>query len=152
MDQLSYKTRSLKKEEVKRNWYVVDATGQSIGRLASKVAQLLRGKHKPEYTPHVDCGDKIIIVNAEKAEFTGNKWRDKEYRWFTGYPSGGRSISAEDMHKRRPNRIIEKAVKNMLPKNRLSRKIFRNNLFINEGPDHQHEAQKPEALDLDTIK
>lgn len=152
VDQVSFKTKSANKESVERKWYVVDASEQPVGRLASKVAKLLRGKHKPDYTPHVDCGDKIIIVNAGNVKLTGNKWRDKEYRWYTGYPSGGRSITAEDMHARKPNRIVEKAVKNMLPQNKLGRRIFRKNLFIYEGAEHDQEAQKPETLDIDKIK
>lgn len=152
MDQVSFKTSSANKESVTKRWYVVDASDQPVGRLASKVAQLLRGKHKPDFTPHVDCGDNIIIINAERAKFTGNKWRDKEYRWYTGYTSGLRSITAEDMHKRKPARILEKAIKNMLPKNRLSRRIFQKNLFVYEGTEHQHQAQKPETLDINSIK
>ncbi len=149
---MTYKTRSANKESITRNWYVIDATDRPVGRLASKIAKLLRGKHKPEFTPHVDCGDKIIVINAEKVKLTGKKWQDKEYRWFTGYPSGGRSITAEEMHRRKPARIVEKAVKNMLPKNRLGRKIFRKNLFVYEGAEHEQEAQKPETLDIDSIK
>lgn len=149
---MSFKTRSINEENVTKNWYVVDASDQVVGRLASKVAKILRGKHKPEYTPHVDCGDNIIILNADKVKFTGKKWRDKEYRWYTGYNSGHRSITAEDMHRRKPARIVEKAVKNMLPKNKLARRIFRNNLFVYEGSEHPHEAQKPETLDIDSIK
>ncbi len=152
MDQVTFKTQSANKESVTKKWYVVDATGQPVGRLASKVAQLLRGKHKPDFTPHVDCGDNIVIINAENVKLTGKKWRDKEYRWYTGYPSGQRSVTAEEMHKRKPTRIVEKAIKNMLPKNRLGRHIFRKNLFIYEGGEHQQEAQKPEKLDIDSVK
>ncbi|MFB6257768.1 MAG: 50S ribosomal protein L13 [Flavobacteriales bacterium] len=152
MDQVSFKTRSANENSVTKKWYVVDASGQSVGRLASKVAQRLRGKHKPDFTPHVDCGDNIIIINAEKANFTGNKWRDKEYRWYTGYPSGERSIRAKDLHRRDAPRIVEKAIKNMLPKNRLCRRIFRKNLFVYEGNEHKQAAQKPETLDIDAIK
>jgi large subunit ribosomal protein L13 len=152
VDQVSFKTQSANKESVTKKWYVVDASQQPVGRLASKVAQLLRGKHKPDFTPHVDCGDNIVIINAEQVKFTGKKWRDKEYRWYTGYPSGERSITAEDMYKRKPTRIVEKAIKNMLPKNRLGRRIFRKNLFIYEGAEDQQEAQKPEKLDIDSVK
>ncbi len=149
---MSFKTKSANKDSVTKKWYVVDASQQPVGRLASKVAQLLRGKHKPDFTPHVDCGDNIVIINADQVKFTGKKWRDKEYRWYTGYPSGERSITAEGMYKRKPTRIVEKAIKNMLPKNRLGRRIFRKNLFIYQGEEHPHEAQKPEKLDIDPVK
>ncbi|MFB6306745.1 MAG: 50S ribosomal protein L13, partial [Flavobacteriales bacterium] len=128
-----------------------DATCQKVGRMASKIAKILRGKHKPSFTPHVDCGDNVIVINAEKVEFTGKKWTDKIYKHYTGYAGGLNEIPAYELHNKKPIKVIEKAVKNMLPKNRLSRKIF-NNLYVYEGAEHDKEAQKPEKLDLNTIR
>ncbi len=151
MDTLSYKTISANKENADKKWFVVDAEGQTVGRLASKVAKVIRGKHKPNYTPHADCGDNVIIINAEKVSFSGTKLVDKEYIRYTGYPGGQRTVSAEMMLKNNPERLIEKAVKGMLPKNRLGRSLF-NNLKVYRGAEHKQEAQKPEVLNLDTFK
>ena len=125
MDTLSYKTKSLRKEDNDPKWYVVDAEGEIVGRLATKIATVLRGKHKPSFTPHVDCGDYVIVINAEKVRFTGNKWDQKEYIRYSGYPGGQKRASAGKLMEKKPTDIIEKAVKGMLPKNRLGRQIFR---------------------------
>ena len=151
VDTLSYKTVSANKETADKKWYVVDAEGQTVGRLASKVAKIIRGKHKTNYTPHADCGDNVIIVNAEKVSFSGTKLVDKEYIRYTGYPGGQRSMSAEVMLAKHPERLIEKAVKGMLPKNKLGRQLF-TNLKVYRGAEHKQEAQKPEVLNLDTFK
>lgn len=151
MDTLSYKTKSANKETVKKDWYVVDATNEVLGRLASKVAKILRGKNKPDFTPHVDCGDNIIIINAEKIRLTGNKIADKVYLRHTGYPGGQRSQTIEDLLSKQPCRVIEKSVKGMLPGNRLGSALFKN-LFVYEGAQHPHEAQNPVELNLNTIK
>ena len=147
VDTLSYKTKSAKKEEVERNWYIVDAEGEVVGRLASKIAHVLRGKHKPSYTPHVDCGDHVIVINAEKVRFTGAKWEQKTYQTYSGYPGGQKETVAKDLVERKPRAIVENAVRGMLPKNRLGRAMFRK-LFVYEGSAHPHEAQKPESLTL----
>lgn len=151
MDTLSYKTVSANKETVKKEWFVVDATDQVVGRLASKVAKILRGKNKPDFTPHVDCGDNIIVINAEKIRFTGNKMEDKQYVRHTGYPGGQRTASPADLMKKQPEKVIENAVKGMLPKNRLGRQIFKN-LYVYVGSENPHEAQKPKDLNLNEIK
>ena len=132
-------------------WVLVDAEGQTLGRLASVVALMLRGKHKPSFTPHVDCGDNVIVINAEKITLTGAKMTDKEYIRHTGYPGGQRIVKADELMKKHPIRLIEYAVKGMLPKNRLGSAIFRN-LYVYEGPEHKHEAQQPKQIDLKTIK
>ncbi len=151
MDTTSYKTKSANKSTVTKEWLLVDAEGQTLGRLASKVAKLIRGKHKPYFTPHVDCGDHVVVINADKIKLTGSKWTAKEYVWHTGYPGGRRSISALDLWKKHPERLVEKAVKGMLPKNRLGRKLFKN-LHVYAGPEHKHEAQNPKPFDLNTFK
>lgn len=151
MDTLSYKTVSANKETADKKWFIVDAEGQTVGRLASKVAKVIRGKHKPNFTPHADCGDNVIVVNAEKVSFSGTKLVDKEYIRHTGYPGGQRMTSAEEMLRKQPERLIEKAVKGMLPKNTLGRRLF-TNLKVYQGTEHNHEAQKPEVLNLDTFK
>jgi large subunit ribosomal protein L13 len=148
---LSYKTVSANAATVEKNWVVVDAEGQTLGRLASTVALLLRGKRKTNYTPHVDCGDNVIIVNAEKVVLTGNKVADKTYVWHTGYPGGQRTTNPEQLLAKFPERVIEKAVKGMLPKNRLGAALFRN-LHVYAGPDHKHEAQQPTAININEIK
>lgn len=150
VDTLSYKTISANKENADKKWFVVDAEGQTVGRLASKVAKVIRGKHKTNYTPHADCGDNVIVINAEKVSFSGTKLVDKEYVRYTGYPGGQRFVTAEKMLKNNPERLIEKAVKGMLPKNRLGRHLF-NNLKVYTGTVHKQEAQKPEVLNLDTF-
>jgi len=147
VDTLSYKTISANKATVNKGWVLVDAEGQTLGRLASKVAKLLRGKHKPNFTPHVDCGDNVIVINAEKINLTGNKWNDKSYIRYTGYPGGQRSLSATEMFAKDPARLIEKSVKGMLPKNKLGADLFRN-LNVVVGAEHTHEAQKPKAINL----
>jgi large subunit ribosomal protein L13 len=148
---LSYKTISANKATVDKEWLLVDADGEVLGRLASKVAMLLRGKYKTNYTPHVDCGDNVIIINAEKIRLTGNKWSDKEYIRHTGYPGGQRTITAEELMKKKPVSIVEKAIKGMLPKNRLGSEIFRN-LYVYEGENHLHEAQQPRKIELTSLK
>lgn len=145
MDTLSYKTKSAKKEEVERKWYVIDAEGEIVGRLCSRIATVLRGKHKASYTPHVDCGDHIIVINAEKVRFTGNKTKDKVYLRHTGYPGGQRKTTPQEFLAKKPEAIIEKAVKGMLPKNSLGRDMYRK-LHVYVGSEHPHEAQQPEAL------
>ena len=151
MNTLSYKTVSANKATVEKEWVLVDAEGQKLGRLSSVVALMLRGKHKTSYTPHVDCGDNVIVINAEKIELTGSKMTDKEYIRHTGYPGGQRITKADELMKKNPTRMIEYAVKGMLPKNRLGSAIFRN-LYVYEGPNHKHEAQQPKLIDLKTIK
>ncbi len=151
MDTLSYKTVSANRETVSKKWVLVDAEGQTLGRLASKVAQLIRGKHKTNFTPHVDCGDNVIVINAEKVVLTGHKMEQKTYIRHTGYPGGQRSLTAEELLERRPIRLVEKAVKGMLPKNKLGSKLY-TNLHVIEGAEHKYEAQKPEKLDLNTLK
>lgn len=147
MDTLSYKTKSANKATVNKEWVLVDADGQSLGRLASKVATLLRGKHKPSFTPHVDCGDNVIVINAEKINLTGNKWTAKTYLRHTGYPGGQRSLSARELFEKDPARLVEKSVKGMLPKNKLGAELFRN-LNVYTGSEHKHEAQKPKTINL----
>lgn len=150
MDTLSYKTVSGNKETANKKWLVVDAEGQTVGRLASKVAKIIRGKHKTNFTPHADCGDNVIVINAEKVSFSGTKLQDKEYVRYTGYPGGQRITSAQEMLQKHPERLIEKAVKGMLPKNKLGRKLY-TNLKVYVGPEHKQEAQKPEVFNLDTF-
>ena len=151
MDTLSYKTVSANKNTVNKEWVLVDADGQALGRLASEVAKLLRGKHKPSFTPHVDCGDNVIITNAEKIILSGNKWDDKTYIRHTGYPGGQRSLTAKELFGKDPARVIEKAVKGMLPKNKLGAVLFRN-LKVYVGTDHDQEAQKPRTVNLNLTK
>ena len=134
-----------------KEWLLVDAEGEVLGRLASKVAMLLRGKYKTNFTPHVDCGDNVIVINAEKIRLTGNKMSDKEYIRHTGYPGGQRSINAEELLKKNPISLIEKAVKGMLPKNRLGSEIYRN-LYVYAGENHIHEAQQPRKIELTSLK
>nr|WP_236669094.1 50S ribosomal protein L13 [Aquimarina mytili] len=129
----------------------VDAEGQTLGRLSSVVAILLRGKHKPSFTPHVDCGDNVIITNAEKINLTGKKWTDKSYIRHTGYPGGQRSLTAQELYDKNPERLIEKAVKGMLPKNKLGADLFRN-LKVYAGAEHNQDAQKPKTVNLNEFK
>lgn len=145
MNTLSYKTQSATKDTVVRKWYVVDADGEVVGRLASRIAAVLRGKHKPSYTPHVDTGDCVIVINAEKIRFTGNKLHAKEYIRHTGYPGGQRKATPKDLLDKKPYAIIENAVRGMLPKNRLGRQMFKK-MFVYVGTDHPHVAQKPEEF------
>lgn len=151
VDTLSYKTISANKATVDKQWVLVDAEGQTLGRLASKVAKILRGKYKPNFTPHVDCGDNVIVINAEKINLSGNKWADKTYLRYTGYPGGQRSTTANELLEKHPERIIEKSVKGMLPKNKLGAELFRN-LKVYAGSEHGHEAQKPKAINLNDYK
>ena len=151
MNTLSYRTLAGNTETADKKWYVVNAEGQSVGRLASKVAKVIRGKYKTCYTPHADCGDNVIVINAEKIAFSGTKLQNKEYVRFSGYPGGQRFTSAESMLKNHPERLIEKAIKGMLPKNTLGRKLY-TNLKVYKGAAHNHEAQQPELLNLDTLK
>jgi large subunit ribosomal protein L13 len=148
---LKYRTLSANKETVNKQWFVVDAEGEVLGRLAARVALVLRGKHKTDYTPHVDCGDNVIIINAEKIRLTGNKLADKVYIRHSGYPGGQKSTTAAEMLEKHPGRVLEKAIKGMLPKNSLGDELFRN-LYVYVGSEHKQEAQKPAKLDLNTIK
>jgi large subunit ribosomal protein L13 len=142
---LSYKTRSVKKEEVNRKWYIVDADGEVVGRMATRIATVLRGKHHPEYTPHVDTGDYVIVVNAGKVRFTGNKENVKIYQNYSGYPGGLKELTAAEIRARRPERLVEIAVKGMLPKNKLGNAMIKK-LFVYAGPEHPHAAQQPQPL------
>ena len=151
MDTLSYKTVSANKNTVNKEWLLVDADGQALGRLASEVAKLLRGKHKPNFTPHVDCGDNVVVTNAAKITLSGKKWESKEYIRHTGYPGGQRSLLAKELLAKDPSRIVEKAVKGMLPKNKLGAELFRN-LKVYAGENHGKEAQKPKVINLNNDK
>lgn len=151
MNTLSYRTVSANNKTVDKKWLLVDAEGETLGRLASKVAQLIRGKHKTNYTPHVDCGDNVVVVNAEKIIMSGNKWEAKEYIRHTGYPGGQRSLTANQLMAKHPTAMIEKAVKGMLPKNRLGSALYKN-LYVYAGGEHEQEAQKPVKIDLKDIK
>jgi large subunit ribosomal protein L13 len=141
------KTSSAKPHEIERKWFVIDAQGQTLGRLATRVATVLRGKHKPIYTPHIDCGDYVIVINAEKINVTGQKLDQKMYYRHSGYPGGLKQVTLRRQLQTHPERVIEAAVRGMLPKNRLGRKMFRK-LKVYDGPDHPHQAQQPEPLDL----
>ncbi len=145
MDTISYKTQAANKATIEKKWYVIDAEAVVLGRLASQVAKVIRGKHKPSYTPHADCGDHVIVINASKVKLTGNKWDKKYYLRHTGFPGGQRTLLAKQVRDAHPNRVVEHAVKGMLPKNRLGRQLFRN-LHVFEGSEHNHEAQQPEVL------
>ncbi|PCJ84943.1 MAG: 50S ribosomal protein L13 [Flavobacteriales bacterium] len=151
MDKTSYKTVSANKATVNKKWLLVNAEEEVLGRLASRVAKMLRGKHKTNFTPHVDCGDNIVVVNAEKIHLTGNKFESKKYIRHTGYPGGQRETSISELLAKKPTAVIEKAVKGMLPKNRLGSELFRN-LYVYAGNEHPHEAQKPTAIKLNEIK
>ena len=151
MDTLSFKTVSANAATVTKEWVVVDATDQPLGRLGSKVAKLLRGKYKPNFTPHVDCGDNVIIINAAKVKITGNKATDRIYLRFTGYPGGQRQFTPGDLLAKSPGRLIKKVVKGMLPKNRLGDAILKN-LYVYDGAEHKQEAQQPKKIDLNSIK
>jgi large subunit ribosomal protein L13 len=151
VDTLSYKTVSANRTTVNKEWLLVDAEGETLGRMASKVAYLLRGKHKPNFTPHVDCGDNVVIINAEKIVLSGNKWSDKTYLRYTGYPGGQRATTVKQLLDKNPEGILEKAIKGMLPKNRLGAELFRN-LKVYAGTEHGQEAQKPTVVNLKDIK
>lgn len=141
------RTFTVKREEAERNWYVVDAENKVLGRLASELAKILRGKHKPQFTPHVDTGDYVIVVNAEKVNLTGNKLRDKVYYRHSGYPGGIKSVTAENLRAKKPEDLIRFAVKGMLPKNRLGRKLFKK-LKVYAGGEHPHQAQQPKPIEI----
>lgn len=151
VDTLSYKTISANKETANKEWLLVDAEGQSLGRLASKVAKLLRGKHKPNFTPHADCGDYVVVVNVDKINLTGNKWSDKVYQRYTGFPGGQRSITAKQLFAKDAPSLLEKSIKGMLPKNKLGRAILKN-VKIYEGAEHEQTAQKPRTIDINEFK
>jgi len=142
---LSYKTKSAKKEEVERKWFVVDAQSDVVGRLSTKIATVLRGKHKPSYTPHVDTGDHVIVINAEQARFSGLKMDQKEYITYSGYPGGQKKRTAKEQMAKKPHAVIESAVRGMLPKTKLGRQMIKK-LHVYTGPNHPHAAQKPEEL------
>lgn len=143
----SYKTKSVRKEDVQRDWYIVDAENLVLGRMASQIAKILQGKNKPTYTPHVDTGDNVIVINAEKIRLTGNKLTQKEYITFSGYPGGQKRTTAADMIEKRPIKVIEKAVQGMLPKTKLGNAMAKK-LFVYEGSEHKHAAQQPKKLEL----
>jgi large subunit ribosomal protein L13 len=145
MSNLHFTTKHANEATVQRNWYVVDGTNQTVGRMCSRIAAVLRGKNKAYYTPHVDCGDFVIITNADKVKFTGNKFDQKFYQNFSGYPGGLKEEAARDLIKRRPEAVVERAIKGMLPKNRLGRKMFKK-LFVYAGDQHPHSAQQPKEL------
>ena len=150
MNTLSYKTVSANASTVKKEWYVIDATDMVVGRLASRVALILRGKNKPDFTPHVDCGDNVIIINADKIKLTGKKMTDKVYVRHTGYPGGQRFSTPADLLKRKPLAVVEEAIRGMLPKNRLGAQLFRN-LHVYAGSEHQQEAQKPKQININEL-
>lgn len=151
MDTLSYKTVSANEKTVQKEWVLIDATDMVLGRMASKVAKLLRGKYKPNFTPHVDCGDNVIIINAEKVRLTGKKWSDRIYFRHTGYPGGQREDTPESLMRKSPDRYIHKVVRGMLPKNKLGDRLI-TNLHVYAGAEHPHEAQQPKTIDLTLIK
>jgi large subunit ribosomal protein L13 len=151
MDTLSYKTVSANKETANKGWVIIDAEDQILGRLATATAMILRGKNKPSFTPHADCGDNVVIINAEKIRLTGNKMDDKEYISHSGYPGGQRRITPRKLMLKKPTAVVENAVRGMLPKNRLGRALFRN-MFVYAGPEHKQEAQKPRVVKPNEIK
>ena len=151
MDTLSYKTISANRATVKKEWVVVDANGQSLGRIASKVAKLLRGKYKPDFTPHVDCGDNVIVINADKVIMTGNKWDGRIYLKYSGYPGGQREYTPAMLKAQGEDRLFRKVVKGMLPKNRLGDKLLKN-LYVYAGEEHKHQAQTPNSIDINSLK
>jgi large subunit ribosomal protein L13 len=150
VDTLSYKTVSANKATVNKDWVIIDANGEILGRLASRVALILRGKNKPNFTPHVDCGDNVIIINAAKVRLTGKKLTDKVYVRHTGYPGGQRFSTPKELLSRKPLAVVEHAIKGMLPKNRLGAEMFRH-LYVYEGSEHPHEAQQPKVINLKEI-
>lgn len=145
MDTISYKTKSISKVTAKKNWIIVDADFQVLGRMASEVAKMIRGKHKPTYTPHADCGDNVIVINADKVRLTGNKWSKKQYVRHTKYPGGQRTETPKQLRAKSSTLLVEKAVKGMLPNNRLGRQLFKN-LYVYEGAEHPHSSQKPKEV------
>ena len=151
MDTTSFKTTYVNKETATKEWVIIDASDEILGRLASKAAKMLRGKYKPNFSPHVDCGDNVIIINADKIRVTGRKLSEKEYIRHSGYPGGQRSRDMQETMDLKPEFIVENAVRGMLPKNRLGRQMFRN-LYVYAGKEHPHEGQKPKEIKLNTIK
>jgi large subunit ribosomal protein L13 len=151
VDTLSYKTISANKATVNKEWVVVDATDQVLGRMCSKVAKLLRGKYKPDFTPHVDCGDNVIVVNADKVILTGNKWDGRIYLKYSGYPGGQREYTPAMLKAKGDDYLFKKVVKGMLPKNRLGDKLLKN-LYVYAGDEHKHQAQTPKSLDINSLK
>ena len=147
MNTLSYKTVSANKATVNKEWVVVDAQGEILGRLSSKIALMIRGKNKPSFTPHVDCGDNVIVINADKIKLTGNKFAEKQYVSYTGYPGGQKFISPKELMEKHPTRVVEKAVRGMLPKNSLGRALYKN-LFVYAGSEHPHAAQNPRLIQV----
>ncbi len=150
MDTLSYKTVSVNNATAQKEWGVVDATDMVVGRLCTRVAKLLRGKYKPSFTPHVDCGDNVIIINADKVRLTGKKWTEHVYLRHTGYPGGQREYTPADLMAKSPERLIKKVVKGMLPKNRLSDRLI-DNLYVFAGAEHDKQAQQPKAIDINAL-
>jgi large subunit ribosomal protein L13 len=151
MNTLSYRTISAKNETVQKEWVLINAEGQVLGRLASHAAKMLRGKNKTYYTPHIDCGDNVVIINAEKVMLTGNKMTGKEYVTHSGYPGGQKVHTPQELLRKKPTAVVEEAIRGMLPKNRLGREIFRN-LHVYAGPEHPHQAQQPKEIDINSIK
>lgn len=151
MDTLSYKTKSATQATINKEWVVVDASDMVIGRLSTRVAKLLRGKYKPNYTPHLDCGDNVIVINADKVRLTGKKWSDRVFFSHTGYPGGQRETTPAEMFAKDPAKLVQRSVKGMLPKNKLGSQLLRN-LHVYAGSEHKHEAQKPKVIDINTIK
>ncbi len=153
MNTLSLKTVSVTKENAlaQKKWVMVDAEGQVLGRMCSKIAKLLRGKYKPNFTPNVDCGDNVVVINASKVVLTGNKWNDRQYVRYTGYPGGQRQFTPQDLMDKGADRLIKKVVKGMLPKNRLGDKLI-GNLYVFAGAEHDKQAQQPETLDINALK
>jgi large subunit ribosomal protein L13 len=145
-----FKTISIRNEDVQKKWFLVDASEQTLGRMCSKIAKILRGKHKASFTPHVDCGDNVVVINASKINLTGNKWSDKKYISYTGYPGGQRIKTAQQVYDKNPSIIIEKAIKGMLPKNKLGAAIFKN-LKVYNKEIHKQEAQNPQPINLNKI-
>lgn len=151
MDTLSFKTVSANKATVNKEWVIVDADGQTLGRFCAKVAKLLRGKYKPNFTPHVDCGDNVIIINADKIVLTGKKWDERVYLRYSGYPGGQVAYTPADLLKKGPDHLFRKVVKGMLPKNSLGAKLL-NNLYVYAGTEHKQEAQQPKLIDINSLK
>jgi len=151
VDTLSYKTVSANAATVDKNWVIVDAQNETLGRLASKVAFLIRGKHKTNFTPHVDCGDNVIVINAGKIKLSGNKWDEKKYITYSGYPGGQKVATAAEVMAKNPIKMVEKSIKGMLPKNKLGSALFRN-LYVYEGAEHNQEAQQPQEIKVSDLK
>jgi large subunit ribosomal protein L13 len=147
LDSNSFKTLSIRKEDVQKKWFLVDASNQNLGRMCSVIAKILRGKHKPSFTPHVDCGDNIVVINAEKINLTGNKWENKSYISHSGYPGGQKIKTAKQVFDKNPSILIEKAVKGMLPKNKLGAAIFKN-LRVYNDENHSQDSQNPELINI----